>query len=148
MAKYLFFAVLTLPLLELTAFLAVAATIGFGLALLLLLSTSLAGLLLLRNAGGKYIKRARVALAEGQFTALQAEGAGGFTILAGFLLLVPGFITDAAAILLLMRPLRDALARLFTHSDRRGDGVVDLEPENWRREEERDVTRLPNEGRK
>jgi UPF0716 protein FxsA len=148
MAKYLLFAVLTLPFLELAVFLAVAATIGFGLALLLLLGTSLAGLLLLRNAGGKYITRARVALAEGQFTSLQAEGAGGFTILAGILLLVPGFITDAAAILLLMSPLRGALARMFTQSGRRGDDVVDLEPENWRREEERDLTRLPNEMRK
>ena len=76
----------------------------------------------------------RVALDAGSFTSLQADGIGTATLLAGFLLLIPGFITDAAGLLLLLAPLRRGLAAAL----RRGpppaaDGVVDLEPEQWHR---------------
>jgi UPF0716 protein FxsA len=55
-------------------------------------------------------------------------------LVAGFLLLIPGFITDTLALLLLVVPLR----RIMGATLRRGtapqrDGVVDLEPEQWHR---------------
>jgi len=135
MAKYLLLALLMLPMAELAAFIAVAATIGFALALALILAGSFAGALILRHAGGSHIARMRVAVGSGHFTALQADGLGTFTLLAGILLLIPGFITDAAAILVLLAPLR----RMLSAGIRRGhgrpakDGVIDLEPEQWRR---------------
>ena len=54
-------------------------------------------------------------------------------LLAGILLLIPGFITDALGLLLLLAPLRRALARCFGvgPAPRRADGVVDLTPEQW-----------------
>ncbi len=58
---------------------------------------SLAGALVLRHAGGNHIARMRVAMADGGFTALQADGPGGLILLAGILLFIPGFITDAWA---------------------------------------------------
>ena len=53
--------------------------------------------------------------------------------LPGFLLLIPGFITDVLGLLLLFAPLRRALGALFgvKSSPARADGVVDLEPEQW-----------------
>lgn len=134
-AKWLLLALLAIPLLELVAFIAVAAAIGFLWTLLLILGTSFAGGLVLRHAGGNHIARMRVAMNQGNFTALQADGQGGIVLLAGFLLLIPGFITDALALLLLVAPLRRALAGLVRGKSAatRGDGVLDLEPEQWRR---------------
>ncbi len=128
-AKWVLFAVLALPFAELAAFVAVAATIGFGWALILLLTTSFAGGLVLRHAGGNHIARMRTALNGSSFSALQADNTGALVLLAGFLLLVPGFITDAIGVVLLLAPLGAALRR--GPPARAADGVIDLEPEQW-----------------
>ena len=129
-AKWLLLALLALPLAELVVFIAVASQIGFAWALLLVLASSLVGGLVLRHAGGSHIARVRVAMNEGlnqgSFTALQADGSGGAILLAGILLLIPGFITDVVGLWL--------LASTLFRDDRpppRNDGVVDLEPEQW-----------------
>ena len=134
-AKWLLLAIVALPLVELAVFIAVAATIGFVWALSLLLATSLAGGLVLRHAGGSHIARARVALNEGSMSSLQADGHGTLILLAGILLLIPGFITDVAGLLLLIAPLHRGLGALLFRGppQPRGDGVVDLPPEQWRR---------------
>jgi UPF0716 protein FxsA len=133
-AKWLLLGVLALPLMELAVFIAVAVAIGFGWALLLVLGGSLAGLLLLRHASGEHIARVRVAVGERRFTSLQADNEGMHILLAGILLLIPGFITDVAGLLLLIGPLRRGLAAAFGFgAPARSDGVVDLKPEQWRR---------------
>lgn len=134
-AKWLLLAFLALPLAELAVFVAVAATIGFAMALGLVLVGSLAGGMVLRHAGGNHIARVRVALDQGSFTSLQADSTGAVTLLAGILLLIPGFITDLLGLLLLIVPLRRAVFGRFQGRapPRRADGVVDLEPEQWQR---------------
>ncbi len=134
-AKYLLLAVLFLPIMELAAFIAVAAQIGFVPAVALMAAGSMAGAVILRHAGGNHIARVRVALGEGSFTALQADGSGGLVLLAGILLLIPGFITDALGLLLLVPPLRQAIGSAFGRGvpAQRADGIVDLPPEQWRR---------------
>ena len=144
-AKWVLLAVLALPFAELAAFVAVAATIGFAWALLLVVATSLAGGVLLRHAGGNHIARMRVALGGGNISALQADGTGSLVLLAGFLLLIPGFITDAIGALLLLVPLGAALRRgPPAHSP---DGVVDLEPEQWHQVPDPSLPR-PNQPRR
>jgi UPF0716 protein FxsA len=134
-AKWLMLALLALPLAELAAFIAVAAMIGFAWALALVMAGSLMGILVLRHAGGNHIARVRVALSDGGITALQADGSGFLVLLAGILLLIPGFITDFVGLLLLVAPLRQGLAGWLRGGapPTRRDGVVDLEPEQWRR---------------
>lgn len=144
-AKWLLLAIVTLPVAELAVFIAIAAAIGFGWALLLVLATSMTGGMLLRHAGGNHIARVRVAmnqgLAQGSFTALQADSAGTATLVAGILLFIPGFITDVLALLVLIGPLRRALTGGFAGQmpPRRPDGVVDLEPEQWQRVPEKEL---------
>ncbi len=154
-AKWLLLTILMLPVAELVVFVAVAASIGFGWAFLLVLGTSLTGALLLRHAGGNHIARVRVAMNEGlsrtSFSALQADGAGVATLFAGFLLLIPGFITDVLAVLVLIGPLRRALTGAFGGGPpppRRADGVVDLEPEQWQRVPEPVLPDRRNDARK
>jgi len=145
-AKVLLWVVLALPVLELLAFGAVAATIGFGWALILLLAGSFAGALVLRHAGGNHIARMRVAMAEGSISSLAADTTGGLVILAGILLLVPGFITDVVALGVLL----STLFRARRDPPPRADGVVDLDPEQWHRvpepalRDDRDPGRRPD----
>ena len=127
-AKWVLMAVLALPFLELAAFIAVAAAIGFGWAVVLILAGAISGALILRHAGRGHVARIRVAMEQGSFTALHADGRGGLMLLAGILLLIPGFISDIVALSLLI----GVLHRTFTCApDRRETGVVDLPPEQW-----------------
>lgn len=127
-AKWLLIALLALPLAELAALIAVVMTLGLLWAVMLQAASSLAGLLVLRHAGGTHVSRVRSALGQGSITALTADGTGSLTLLAGILLLIPGFITDAVGLLLLFgAALRRPPARPA------GDGVIDLAPEQWRR---------------
>jgi UPF0716 protein FxsA len=128
-AKWLLLMLLALPFLELTAFFAVAATIGFGWALVLVLAGSFTGAWILRHATGSHIARIRAAMGEGSVLALHADRDGGLVLFAGILLLIPGFITDALAVILLSVALwRAATGDAALESN---DGVVDLTPEQW-----------------
>jgi UPF0716 protein FxsA len=149
-AKWLLLAFLALPIMELAVFVAVAATIGFALTLALVLAGSFAGGLVLRHFGGNHIARVKVALDQGSFTSLQADSSGAVTLLAGILLLIPGFITDVLGLLLLIGPLRQAIFGLFRGAapPRRADGVVDLEPEQWRRVPDPELTDRRGDERK
>lgn len=134
MAKWLLLGVLALPFAELLTFIVVAANIGLAWTLALILAGSLCGMLVLRHAGGNHIARIKVALDDGGITAMQADSDGFLILLAGILLLVPGFITDMFGLVLLLAPLRRGLTRLVGRgaAPARADGVVDLEPEQWR----------------
>ncbi|MGI8524702.1 MAG: FxsA family protein [Pseudolabrys sp.] len=139
-AKYLLFAVLALPVTELIVFILVAYVLGFGWALALMMAISLIGAIVLRHAGtvagGSHIERAKTMLGPHRVTALQSDGPGLLTLLAGFLLLVPGFITDLIGLLLLIAPLRrwvgEALLRAAQRHADHQPGVVDLAPEDWK----------------
>ena len=132
-AKWLLSVLLALPLMELVAFITVSALIGFGWAFGLVLAGSVAGFLILRHASGNHLERVRVALGNGNFTALHAESSAGPVLLAGILLLIPGFITDLLALLLLVPPLRRLAATGLDafSAPRDRDDVVDLAPEQW-----------------
>lgn len=135
-AKWVLLIVLSCPLLELAAFIAVAAAIGFGLALIALISTSLIGVAVLRYAGGSHIARFRVAMNDTGIAGLHADGAGFLIIAAGFLLLLPGFISDVLGLLLLIPLTRRVLGGLLSRSMRASPAaqpdVVELERDEWR----------------
>jgi UPF0716 protein FxsA len=138
-AKWLLVGVLALPVAEVAVFIAVAAAYGFFQAIGLQALATLGGIMLLRHAGGNHIARVRMAMKDGvnqsSFSALQADGTGGLILLAGILLVIPGFITDIAGLLLLLAPLWRAVNRKLGRAAPPGrtDGVVDLEPEQWHR---------------
>ena len=86
-------------------------------------------------------------LRQGRFTALQADGTGGLILLGGFLLVIPGFITDFLGLLVLLGWPGAHVSVGAWHAappPGRADGVVDLEPEQWRRV---DDPALPNRDR-
>jgi len=130
-AKWLLLGVLALPVAELSLFAAVAAATGLLWAAVLVAGTSLVGAMILRHAHGNHIGRIRVAMADGSFSALQADSLGAGTLVAGLFLIIPGFITDAIGVLLLLRSLAATVRRGGPQTA--PDGVLDLDPGQWQR---------------
>lgn len=90
---------------EVTVVVEVARAIGTGPAILLLLVTSAAGPWLVRRAGFGVWRRTRRRLEAGEVPG--REALDGLVLLAGGLLVcIPGFLTDAAGLLLLAPPVR------------------------------------------
>jgi UPF0716 protein FxsA len=127
---------------EIAVFIAVAAQIGTGIALLMVLAGSLAGAVLLRRAGRAQVAKVRRAVTERSPIAL--ESADLMLVLAGILLLLPGFVTDLAGLALLLPPLRRWLAMrggrwLDRRRSRRPGAVVELERDEWRRVRDKEI---------
>jgi len=97
-----------LPLLEIAVFIEVGGAIGVWPTIALTVATALAGSLLLRAQGLAALNRARIQMDQGQLPAREMfEGV--CLVLAGALLLVPGFVTDALGLLLFLPPFRELL---------------------------------------
>ena len=142
MVKWIIIGILALPILEIAAFMLVAALIGFGWALVLMLATTLAGFAVLRRAGRKQLSQFRVVVADRDMTGLEANTGGMLTVLAGLLLVLPGFLTDLAGSALLVGPARrwfGAALRQKLHSRRERDPVIDLAPDEWRQVPDREI---------
>ena len=103
-------ALLLLAALELTVFVLVGRGVGFGVALLLVFAVSVLGLALLRREGMRAWRGFRAAAASGRPPGQQVTD--GLVGLAGALLLaLPGLVTGAVGLLLLVPPVR-RLARV------------------------------------
>jgi UPF0716 protein FxsA len=108
---YLIAALLLLPIVELWAFVAVAGAIGLGWAVLLMVALSVLGVVLIRSEGLAVWRRANNELAAGRMPARSIVD-GAMVLLGGCLLIVPGFVTAAVGLLLLLPPTRAALRPL------------------------------------
>ena len=140
--KWIIFAILSLPVVEIAAFVAVATAIGVLWAFALLLATTVLGILLLRHFGTENLVRLRVA-AGGNIETLRLDGAGLIHILGAVLLVLPGFVTDVLGVALLLPLVQRRIVAAFggrPESAARQDGVVDLDPEEWRRERDPALT--------
>lgn len=97
------------PVVEVFAFIEVGHAIGWPLAVVLLFGTSVLGVRIVRVQGRAAIERFSLAVSQRRApTRAAIDGALGF--LGGLLLVVPGFVTDALGVLLLLPPTR-ALTR-------------------------------------
>jgi UPF0716 protein FxsA len=137
LARLIVISVLLLPAAEIAAFVLVASAIGTGRALLLLLLTCLLGVVVLRHAGLAKLARLRV-VAEGGRRTLKLNLSDFATVIGGALLVIPGFITDAIGLGLLVVPARwfeATIAQMGPGGRAEPDPVVDLDPAEWRQVE-------------
>ena len=93
---------LLFPLAEIATFILVGGAIGVVRTLVLVILSALVGWIMLRDAG--VMTALKLQRQHGNPAAVLAEG--GTRMLAGLLLLVPGFLTDLAAILVLIPKTR------------------------------------------
>ena len=114
MAIYILPALLIVPLLEIAVFIMVGETIGLMPTLVVVVLTAILGTALLQHQGLQTLRRAKASLDRNEVPV--AEVFDGFCLLiAGVLLLTPGFLTDAAGGLLFVPPLRAWLRRFLLH---------------------------------
>lgn len=100
-----------IPALEIAVFIAVGDWLGLWPTLAVIFLTAALGAGLLRTQGLALLFRAREDLERGISPVLEVlEGIG--LIVAGFLLMTPGFVTDGLGFLLFVPPLRRSLVRL------------------------------------
>ena len=108
---------LVVPIIEIALFILIGGEIGLGWTLAMILVTAIAGTALLRVQGFAVMDRIRSETRAGRVPGRELAH-GLMLLLAGVLLLTPGFFTDALGFLLFLPPLRDGIfnglkARLF-----------------------------------
>lgn len=101
----LFLLFITVPLIELILFVLIGREIGILPTLAIILLTGVLGAALARSQGLRTLAKYREAMAQGRLPA-EAVIDGLLILLAGVLLIAPGFFTDIVGILLLAPPLR------------------------------------------
>jgi UPF0716 protein FxsA len=106
-----FLGALLLVAVEVAAFVAVGAQIGFGWALLLLIGVSALGPFVIKRVGIGVLARAQDRLNGGELPT--SELLDGVVVLAGGLMIcVPGFISDGLGLLLMIGPVRHLAIRV------------------------------------
>jgi UPF0716 protein FxsA len=110
---------LVVPIVEIAVFILVGGQIGLGWTLLLILVTAIAGTMLLRQQGFGVLNQIRDDVNAGRVPAA-ALAHGVLILVAGILLLTPGFVTDALGLLLFVPGFRDwvwrvVAPRFFAH---------------------------------
>ena len=102
------FLLLVIPIVEIATFIAIGGQIGIGLTLLMIMVTAIIGSILLRVQGLGLIRKIQTKFANGQVPG-RALGDGAIIVVAGLLLLTPGFVTDAIGFLLFVPPFRNTI---------------------------------------
>ncbi len=106
-------ALVVVPLLELYVLIQVGQVIGALPTIAVLVVVSLLGAALLRREGARTWRAFRDATARGRVPAREVAD-GALVLLAGALLLTPGFVSDVVGLLLLVPPVRAVLRRALT----------------------------------
>jgi UPF0716 protein FxsA len=137
-------AFIVVPLAEIAVLIEVGGWLGLGPTLALIVLTAVVGTWMLRRQGFAVLRRAQRQMQQGAVPI--AEVFEGFClVIAGALLLTPGFLTDAVGALLLLPPVRALLYRKVRHqleeqvrpgptsarhdpADRRRDGMPQDQP--------------------
>jgi len=101
--------ILIFPLAEIAAFILVGKAIGLFPTLALVVASSTLGAVMLRDAGVVTMLK----LERRRTNPAQVLAEGGARMLAGLLLLIPGFLTDIAAFLFLIPGVRNPLIKRF-----------------------------------
>jgi UPF0716 protein FxsA len=152
------FLFLLIPIAEITVFVLVGSQIGVLPTLALVILTAVAGSILLRWQGLTAMTRIQTELAAGRVPGKELVN-GVMILLAGMLLMTPGFVTDVLGLLLFVPPIRDLVWRFLSKrvtfqtfgSRRFGDGlggeraddanaepdIVDLDEDEYQRHPDR-----------
>lgn len=118
------------PLAELYVIVQVAGGIGVAETILLLLAVSFVGASLAKSQGLAVLARMQRTVAAGRVPSAELVD-GALIILAGALMIAPGFISDCLAILLLFPPTRFPVRSYLLRRIRAGGGLVTTFSRSW-----------------
>ncbi len=115
---------IAIPLIEIFLFIEIGTVIGAPQTILLIVITAVIGIALLRKQGLSTMQKIQTQMQRGELPAIgMLEGI--MLFIAGAFLLTPGFFTDTIGFLLLIPPLRKALALWFLE---RSGTIVKMHP--------------------
>ncbi|MBV2354556.1 FxsA family protein [Streptomyces sp. J2-1] len=111
--RYLPLGVVAWLVLEVWLLILVAGAVGGFLVFLLLVAGFVAGSVVVKRAGRRALTNLNEAIQRGGSPSAGRNGSGGngLAMLAGLLLMIPGLISDAAGLLLLLPPVQRAVSR-------------------------------------
>lgn len=122
MALFVLAAFIIVPIIEIALFIEIGGRVGLWNTIALIVLTAMLGTWLLRAQGLGTLHRAQQSLARNVFPV--AELFDGLCLLvAGVLLLTPGFLTDTLGFLLMVPPLRRLVRDWLWHMVSRGQGA-------------------------
>lgn len=101
---------LAVPLTEIAVFIQVGGLIGPASTVAAVVATAALGLVLLRSQGLATLRRAQASVERGEAPVREVFD-GACLLIAGVLLLIPGFVTDAVGFALFLPPVRSGLRR-------------------------------------
>jgi UPF0716 protein FxsA len=107
---YLLVAFLAVPLIEIALFIQIGGLIGLWPTLIVVILTAILGTYLVRSQGLRALERLRASFSELRDPS-EPLADGAMILVAGALLLTPGFFTDAVGFALLTPPVRMAVFR-------------------------------------
>ncbi|MEM7508422.1 MAG: FxsA family protein [Pseudomonadota bacterium] len=105
---WIFLALVAVPIIEIALFIEIGGWIGLWPTIATVILTALIGTLLLRQQGFAALNDLQTRLSEGRDPS-SALAHGAMILIAGIVLLTPGFFTDAIGFLLLIPPVRTAV---------------------------------------
>ncbi|MBI2706546.1 MAG: FxsA family protein [Actinobacteria bacterium] len=114
MALALFLIFIVVPFVELFVIIQVAGVIGGGWTILLLVVESILGAWLCKREGAGVLRRINEQLNAGQLPTIELVN-GALILLAGALMVTPGFLTDILGFLLLIPPTRAIVRAIVLH---------------------------------
>lgn len=112
MALVLVLLFLVVPIAELAVIVQVAGVVGVPNTIGLLIVVSILGAWLAKREGLNILRRIQQSLARGELPSRQVAD-GGLILLAGALMITPGFLTDCLALMLLIPPTRAMVRRVL-----------------------------------
>jgi UPF0716 protein FxsA len=139
--RILFLLFLIIPLIEIAILIQIGQVFGVGYTIALVIGTAALGAALFRQQGLSTLAKVQMSMHDGELPATELiEGL--MLLIAGALLLTPGFFTDVFGFLVLIPPLRNQIARkllinfiqshINTHQTHSGteSGLI-IEAEHW-----------------
>lgn len=110
MGIILFFILVVVPIVEIAIFIKIGGLIGFWPTMGVVVLTALAGTTLLRQQGLATLRKAQASLEKNRFP-MDEVFDGLCLVVAGALLLTPGFFTDGIGLFMFVPPFRTILRR-------------------------------------
>lgn len=109
-ASILFLLFVIVPPIEIGLFITVGSRIGVPATMAIVIITAMLGASLVSRQGRGELARFRMEVAAGRFPG-KPLAHGAMILIAGTLLITPGFLTDTIGFLLLVPPIREGLRR-------------------------------------